>query len=57
MAHTEYLWFTTKQRQEFVRITDEVRAIVTRSGIRDGMALVSAMHITPACTSTTGRTG
>jgi secondary thiamine-phosphate synthase enzyme len=46
MAHTEYLWFTTKQRQEFVRITDEVRAIVGRSGIRDGIALVSAMHIT-----------
>ena len=45
-THTEYLWFTTKQRQEFVRITDEVRAIVARSGIRDGMALVSAMHIT-----------
>ncbi len=46
MAHTEYLWFTTTQRQEFVRITDQVRAIVGRSGIRDGMALVSAMHIT-----------
>ena len=29
-----------------MRITDEVRAIVSRSGIRDGMALVSAMHIT-----------
>lgn len=43
---TEYLWFTTDQRQEFVRITDEVRGIVARSGISDGMALVSAMHIT-----------
>jgi secondary thiamine-phosphate synthase enzyme len=43
---TDYLWFTTARRQEFVRITDEVRAIVTRSGITDGMALVSAMHIT-----------
>lgn len=46
MAHTEYLWFNTKQRQEFVRITDEVRAVVKRSGIHDGVALVSAMHIT-----------
>ena len=45
-THTEYLWFTTKQRQEFVRITDDVRAVVVRSGIKDGMALVSAMHIT-----------
>ncbi len=45
---TDYLWFTTARRQEFVRITDEVRAIVETSGIRDGMALVSAMHITAA---------
>ena len=45
---TDYLWFETKQRQEFVRITDEVAAIVARSGVREGMALVSAMHITAA---------
>lgn len=44
--HTDYLWFQTTQRQEFVRITDDVRAIVQRSGIVDGMVLVSAMHIT-----------
>ena len=47
-VHTEYLWFETKQRQEFVRITDEVAAIVKTSGVREGMALVSAMHITAA---------
>lgn len=47
-VHTEYLWFNTRHRREFVRITDEVRAIVKRSNIRDGMALVSAMHITAA---------
>ena len=46
MVHTEYLWFTTAKRQEFIRITDEVRSIVKKSGIHDGMALVSAMHIT-----------
>ena len=45
---TDYLWFTTTRRQEFVRITDQVRAIVEKSGIRDGMVLVSAMHITAA---------
>jgi secondary thiamine-phosphate synthase enzyme len=45
-AFTEYLWFTTAARQEFVRITDEVVAIVARSGIREGLVLVSAMHIT-----------
>src|SRR5437763_14749224 len=46
MVHTEYLWFNTGKAQEFVRITDDVAAIVTRSGVREGMALVSAMHIT-----------
>ena len=45
---TDYLWFNTKQRQEFIRITDEVAGIVSRSGVTDGMVLVSAMHITSA---------
>ena len=43
---TDYLWFNTKSRQEFVRITDEVAKIVKKSGVADGIALVSAMHIT-----------
>jgi secondary thiamine-phosphate synthase enzyme len=43
---TDYLWFNTKNRQEFVRITDQVAAIVKKSGVADGIALVSAMHIT-----------
>jgi secondary thiamine-phosphate synthase enzyme len=43
---TEYLWFNTKKRQEFVRITDEVADAVRRSGVAEGMVLVSAMHIT-----------
>jgi secondary thiamine-phosphate synthase enzyme len=47
-CHTEYLWFQTKQLHEFVNITGEVERIVAKSGIRDGMALVSAMHITAA---------
>lgn len=47
-THTDYLWFETRQHQEFVRITDQVRTIVERSGIREGMVLVSAMHITAA---------
>ena len=46
MVHTDYLFFETKQRQEFIRITDRVSAVVTASGIREGMVLVSAMHIT-----------
>ncbi|MBS1714328.1 MAG: YjbQ family protein [Armatimonadetes bacterium] len=47
-AHTEYLWFETRNREEFVRITDEIEEIVQRSGVTDGMVLVSAMHITAA---------
>lgn len=44
-AHTHYLWFNTKQRQEIVDITDEVAEQLQLSGIREGFALVSAMHI------------
>jgi secondary thiamine-phosphate synthase enzyme len=43
---TEYLWFETKSRRELVNVTETVSAIVQRSGIREGMVLVSAMHIT-----------
>jgi secondary thiamine-phosphate synthase enzyme len=46
LVFTDYLWFNTKKRQEFVRITDEVAGIVQKSAVREGMALVSAMHIT-----------
>ena len=45
-TYTDYLWFNTKGRQEFIRITDQVAAVVSKSGITDGMVLVSAMHIT-----------
>jgi secondary thiamine-phosphate synthase enzyme len=45
---TEYLWFETKQPREFVNITERVRAIVRASKVREGMVLVSAMHITSA---------
>ena len=45
-VHTDYLWFNTKSRQEFLRITDQVAAIVKTSGVQEGMVLVSAMHIT-----------
>jgi secondary thiamine-phosphate synthase enzyme len=43
---TDYLWFNTATRQEFIRITDEVADIVKKSGVKEGMVLVSAMHIT-----------
>jgi secondary thiamine-phosphate synthase enzyme len=43
---TEYLWFETRRHREYINLTDQVAAIVKRSGIREGMVLVSAMHIT-----------
>jgi len=46
LTHTDYLFFNTKKRQEFIRITDEIAAIVKKSGVNEGMVLVSAMHIT-----------
>jgi secondary thiamine-phosphate synthase enzyme len=45
-AHTKYLWFDTKKRREYIRITDEVAEFVQESAIEDGFVLVSAMHIT-----------
>jgi secondary thiamine-phosphate synthase enzyme len=46
IVFTDYLFFNTKQRQEFVRITDEIAEIVKKSGVIEGTVLVSAMHIT-----------
>jgi secondary thiamine-phosphate synthase enzyme len=43
---TEHLVFNTRQRREFINITPEVETLVRRSGIREGLCLVNAMHIT-----------
>ncbi len=45
-SHTEYLTFNTKKHREYVHITPQVEAAVNKSGVREGLALVSAMHIT-----------
>lgn len=45
-TYTDYLWMETKKEKEIVNITEQVRIAVEKSGIKDGMALVSAMHIT-----------
>lgn len=44
--HTEYLTFHTKKRREYIHLTPQVDAAVKKSGIKEGMVLVSAMHIT-----------
>lgn len=43
---TEYLWFETKKHREYLNITGRVSELVKKSGIQEGLALVSAMHIT-----------
>ncbi|OHD63105.1 MAG: secondary thiamine-phosphate synthase enzyme [Spirochaetes bacterium RBG_13_51_14] len=43
---TEYLVFTTKRRREYINITDAVEKLVKQSGVREGLCLVNAMHIT-----------
>ena len=43
--YTEYLWFNTEKRREYIRITEQVRKACRKSGIKEGMILVSAMHI------------
>jgi secondary thiamine-phosphate synthase enzyme len=45
-SFTEYLWFNTKKHREYINITSEVEEILAKSGIQEGMILVSAMHIT-----------
>jgi secondary thiamine-phosphate synthase enzyme len=45
-THTEYVEFQTKKRREYINITGEVERAVRRSGIREGMVLVSALHTT-----------
>ena len=43
---TEYLYMETKKKREYINITDKIEELVKQSDIEDGMALVSAMHIT-----------
>lgn len=43
---TEYLTFNTKKHREFINITSDVDSVLKKSGIKEGMILVSAMHIT-----------
>ena len=45
-SSTTYLWFSTKQRREYINITPQVEAFVAQAGIHEGIVLVSAMHIT-----------
>ena len=45
-SYTEYLTFNTKNRREYINITRQVEKALAASGIREGLALVAAMHLT-----------
>jgi len=45
-AHTEYITFNTRRKREYINITGRIAGEVAKSGVREGMVLVSAMHIT-----------
>ena len=45
-SHTEYLLFNTKDKYELINITPQVEQALAKSGIKEGLCLVNAMHIT-----------
>lgn len=45
-SHTEYYYFNTKNKREYINITGRVEEALQKSGIKEGMILVAAMHIT-----------
>ncbi len=47
-SYTEYLTFNTERRRDLIRITDTVKEAVKKSGVKEGLCLVSAMHLTAA---------
>lgn len=45
-TYTKHLWFNTKKRREFINITDGLERCLKKSGVKEGLCLVNAMHIT-----------
>jgi secondary thiamine-phosphate synthase enzyme len=45
-SYSQYLWFNTTNRQEFINITPQVEEAVKKSAVKEGLCLVNAMHIT-----------
>ncbi len=45
-SYREELWFNTKNRREFINITPQVEQCLRESGIKEGLVLCNAMHIT-----------
>ena len=45
-SYKEEMWFNTKARREYINITADVQSSIDKSGIKEGLCLVNAMHIT-----------
>lgn len=45
-SHRKELWFNVPERMDFINITHEVERVLAECGVREGLALVNAMHIT-----------
>ncbi len=45
-SYREELWFETKTRRDYINITPQIEALIRKSGVREGLVLVNAMHIT-----------
>lgn len=56
-SHTQYLWFNTGDRYDIVNITPQVAEEVRKSGIKEGICLVNAMHITSSVFINDNETG
>lgn len=54
---TKHLWFDTKQRVQFINITEEIAGLVEESGVAEGICLVNAMHITASVFINDAETG
>jgi secondary thiamine-phosphate synthase enzyme len=45
-SYRQELWFNTKERRDYINITDEVQEAINKSGVKEGLCLVNPMHIT-----------
>jgi secondary thiamine-phosphate synthase enzyme len=45
-TYKEEIWFNAKNRRDYINITDTVQSAITKSGVKEGLCLVNAMHIT-----------
>jgi secondary thiamine-phosphate synthase enzyme len=56
-SYTEHVWINTSKRIEFLNITSKVGECVRKSGVKEGIALVNAMHITASVYINDNETG